>query len=503
MLVVAAAAHPARTLAWVQGVDGGANNAEPAADVALPATVRMRAGQRVDILLRARDVFGNLTVWGTQEVGMEAQGTVNHEFDEEVFLTEESAAEQLVRVMSADILQTGTYSLIPTVDGKTPDGWPRTLQLMPGPVHPEATELRGDGVGDMYTGQVARLYISTMDEYGNAQLVGGQTVDLRVSRKAVAAGGDGLDRPWQGTDMEADPVRHLKVLDNRDGTYTAELVINQPGVWTAGVSLNHYPAPGVDLDMVVHSRGVLAQNCRIKRFNRSVKVPYYQFRKDTFLVSTIDDRERFTGEETVLLQVKSPSHAATTVVMEFVSTGQPSPGGYETSQWMGTVTWMENGTHTVAALVNFQHCRGSPLNLKVTARKITDPIPPDEFDGEMDGDYVVGAASREIQYARIGFTPQENAVFLRGQDVADKARVMRSMNPDDASRSIDFMDTEEVADMMVCPLTNIDAITAAEVLAGAGRSNCAGILRAMCKSVMTAQGDVDPKRTEVMSPLWP
>ena len=67
--------------------------------VLLANQVVMRAGQRVDVVLKARDVFGNMTVWGEQRVAVEAQGAVAHEFDEEVFLNDEGAPEQ-VRIPS-------------------------------------------------------------------------------------------------------------------------------------------------------------------------------------------------------------------------------------------------------------------------------------------------------------------------------------------------------------------------------------------------------------------
>ena len=57
---------------------------------------------------------------------------------------------------------------------------------------------------------------------------------------------------------------------------------------------------------MVRQRGVLAANCRIKRYGRPATVPFRQFRKETFLVAAIDERERFTGDETVLLQVQTP-----------------------------------------------------------------------------------------------------------------------------------------------------------------------------------------------------
>ena len=95
------------------------------------------------------------------------------------------------------------------------------------------------------------------------------------------------------------------MVDNDDGTYGAELVIDQPGAWTAAVLLDGVPAEGAELSMMVQPRGVQAANCRIKRYRRPASVPFFQFRKETFLLAAIDDNDRFTGDETVLLQARA------------------------------------------------------------------------------------------------------------------------------------------------------------------------------------------------------
>ena len=321
--------------------------------------------------------------------------------------------------------QAGSYTLTARVDGVAPAGWPRTLQLVPGRLHPHACVVKGPALSGAIAGEPTSLVVVGADRFRNPASRGGAPVEL------VLMGPD--DQP----NMVA-----LQTVDNGDGTYSAEFELTQPGRWDAAVTMDgNDPDPAHAVSFYAQPGSVSAVECLVQRDeSRGPRMEVYQ--GDTFYVGTLDEHRLFTGQELVLLHVNAPSGGVTQEALQFDAPSQVF--------WVEHV-WLERGTHRASATINGTPVSNAPLMLKVLE-------PGDDGSGIGRPEFV-GSQRPAREDPRAAFTPEQNRHHLAALAPEQAGDELLQMLPETASKALEKMPPNKAAAMvdamMASALTNL------------------------------------------------
>jgi filamin len=167
------------------------------------------AGETGEFTAQAKDSFGNKLVTGGNALGVQVGGPA----DVPVETVDNGDGTYKATYVPTKV---GEYNVAVTFDGQTIPRSPFAVKVVPAAANAATTEAEGEGLTKATAGEPAKVNIITKDQFGNKLVEGGAPISGSLSGP------------------EEVPV---SVIDNGDGTYTAEYDPKIAGEYTLNLKL--------------------------------------------------------------------------------------------------------------------------------------------------------------------------------------------------------------------------------------------------------------------------
>ena len=195
------------------------------------------ATTQLDLVLRAKDKFGNFRVTGGNTcVAIEEDGPQGTECNNVAFTDNADGTYSL----SLSEKKSGTYRLRIEMDGVPIRGSPFPLVVAPGDVDVSKCAADGSGLSSCFAGERASFLIASKDMYDNLLIAGGANFTICAYNEDTAGDDGDNNTRSENTELTTTSIPRQSpcdyvIHDQGDGTYEVEYFISSAGVYSMHV----------------------------------------------------------------------------------------------------------------------------------------------------------------------------------------------------------------------------------------------------------------------------
>jgi filamin len=240
----------------------------------------------------------------------------------------------------------GTYLVRATAGRFNIDGWPKLLQVLPGPVAPPRCSIRGGATADkaarplqdVVADAPVKIMLRTADDFGNLRSEGGDRVQCTLDSVR------GHSAP-------------VEVVDLGDGTYSIGFTVTAVGRWILHVLVNGTPVKDKGWEFNVADGPMAPDALQLVLDPAEARSGVFSCGAVSAVFAQVVDPERMmTGKEAVSLRMTSPSGVSTMLPLTLAESR-----GFYSSQ----CPWSEVGEFVVEITLDGLQIVNSPLAVQV------------------------------------------------------------------------------------------------------------------------------------------
>ena len=411
----------------------GASLASADSDV-LTAT----AGDVVKLVVSPRDRDGNPTVFSPEaEASASARGGdkgwTKSDADDVIFENDAKSALSPA-TLQATFSRAGSYLLDARIGKDHLAGYPRMLQITPGPAHPLRCVLFGDALDGVDANATSTLTIHAADRHGNLLARGGDLVDMSL-----------LSPDGVGTVSAV-------VVDHGDGTYGASFALDKAGVWGLSVSVNGVKGAGDVAEVVASFGPCFAHDVVFRGFGVDPGAPGTGGSGGSSSSSSFDATSVMTSSDVVVQASAYESLNRWMTGSEAVGVRVLTPSGgisavdvtFREGRYHGSYRWTQAGLHTVSVSLDQEAVIGSPFTIDIV-NALPELRELEDMSSSEVSAFLVRLQPEAASQALASMPPTRAAESLEGYSAESTTKMLNGMYPSAVSQVLNSLPRDHAA----------------------------------------------------------